>query len=441
MIVHSTKTDTRLLIVNDLDRLAPIARNAIAPMPISGVRNILAGIGAVPGMNAAAILVGHDPACRQTEAAIRALRHAAGPDTRIIFCCSPAYEQLAMRVCDVGATDYLIFPPERSALRTALLGEQAEAPEPMAPRSEMPRVSSPVGANEIARIALNLPRVLEKQLDTLGDLAEMIALGIDARGIEVQVGREIGRAGLDAASKHDAKLQELIGPRERPIGRIRAGRSGRGEYTQADREKLKQYGVLIYRMFEAAAKQSQWRKLAFTDDLTRLPNRRRLLAFLKDVLSRSARERESTTVLVFDIDDFKKYNDSYGHDAGDEILREVGKLFVQCSRKTDMVARLGGDEFVVVFWDAEKPRAEGSAHPERVFDILQRFKRALDSHTFSRLGPEAVGCLTISGGLARFPNQGSTPEALLEAADKALLQAKAAGKNRFFVVGGDKVVR
>lgn len=441
MIVHSTKTDTRLLIVNDLDRLAPIARNAIAPMPISGVRNILAGIGAVPSMTPAAILVGHDPACRQPESAIRALRHAAGPDTRIIFCCSPAYEQLGMRVCDVGATDYLIFPPERTALRMALLGEHAEAPEPMAPPAESSRISSSVGAEEIARIALNLPRVLEKQLDTLGDLAEMIAQGIDARGIEVQVGREIGRAGLDAASKHDAKLQELIGPRERPIGRIRAGRSGRGEYTQADREKLKQYGVLIFRMFEAAAKQSQWRKLAHTDDLTRLPNRRRLLAFLKDVLSRSAREQESTTVLVFDIDDFKKYNDSYGHDAGDEILREVGKLFVQCSRKTDMVARLGGDEFVVVFWDAEKPRAEGSAHPDRVFDILQRFKRALDSHTFSRLGPEAVGCLTISGGLARFPNQGTTPEALLEAADKALLQAKAAGKNRFFVVGGDNVVR
>ncbi len=439
MIVHSTQAESRLLIVNDLDRLAPIARNAIAPMPISGVRSLLAGIAAVPRMDTAAILVGHDPTCRQTESAIRALRHAAGPDTRIIFCCSPAYEQLGMRVCENGATDYLIFPPERSTLRKALLGEQAEPPQPIAPKAELARPLSSVGANEISRIALNLQRVFDKQLDTLGDLAEMICLGIDARGVEVQVGREIGRAGLDAASKQDARLAELIGPRERPIGRIRAGRSGRGEYTAEDREKLKQYGVLIFRMFEAAAKQSQWRKLALTDDLTRLPNRRRLLTFMKDVLSRSERERESTTVLYFDIDDFKRYNDAYGHVAGDEILREVGKLFVQCSRKTDMVARYGGDEFVVVFWDAEKPRAEGSEHPNRVFDVLQRFKRALNSHAFSRLGPEAVGFLTISGGLARYPAQGTTPEALLEAADKALFQAKAAGKNRFFVIGGENV--
>lgn len=439
MIVQSTRTDSRLLIVNDLDRLAPIARNAVAPMPISGAPSILAGIAAAPRLRASAILVGHDPACRQTEQAMRGLRHAGGPDARIIFCCGPAYEQLGMRVCENGATDYLIFPPERSALRLALLGEQAETPEPITPRIERPRERTRLGAEEIGRIALNLPRVLEKQLDTLSDLAEMICLGIDARGVEVQVGREIGRAGLDSAGKHDAKLSELIGPRERPIGRIRAGRSGRGEYTKADQEKLRQYGVLIFRMFEAAAKQSQWRKLAFTDDLTRLPNRRRLLAFLKDVLSRSARENESTTVLVFDIDDFKRYNDAYGHDAGDEILREVGKLFVQCSRKTDMVARYGGDEFVVVFWDAEKPRAQGSEHPKRVFDILQRFKRALNSHSFSRLGPEAVGFLTISGGLARFPSQGRTPEELLESADRALLQAKAAGKNRFFVIGGESI--
>lgn len=439
MIVQSTQTDSRLLIVGDLDRLAPIARNAVAPMPISGAPSMLAGIAAVPRLGASAILVSHDPACRQTEQAVRALRHASGPDPRIIFCCSPAYEQLGMRVCENGATDYLIFPPERSALRLALLGEQAEPPEPIVPRSEPARAPAAVGADEIGRIALTLPRVLEKQLDTLSDLAEMICLGIDARGVEVQVGREVGRAGLDSAGKRDAKLSELIGPRERPIGRIRAGRSGRGEYTKADQDKLRQYGVLIFRMFEAAAKQSQWRKLAFTDDLTRLPNRRRLMAFLKDVVSRAEREGESTTVLYFDIDDFKRYNDAYGHDAGDDILREVGKLFVQCTRKTDMVARYGGDEFVVVFWDAEKPRAEGSEHPRRVFDILQRFRRALNTHSFSRLGPEAVGFLTISGGLAQFPTQGRTPEELLETADKALLQAKAAGKNRFYLIGGENI--
>lgn len=439
MIVQTSESESRLLIVNDIERLAPIARNAIAPHPISGVHTILAGIAAAPRMNPRAILVGHDPACRQTEAAIRAMRHATGPDVPIVFCCSPAYEQLGMRVCESGASDYLIFPPERSALRHALLGEQAVPPKPIesAPRQ---RVDIAINsADEIGRIALALPSVLEKQLETLDDLAQLICLAVRARGAEVQVGREVGRAGLDSASKHDAKLSELIGPRERPIGRIRVGRSENDEYTKADGDKLRQYGLLIYRMFEAAAKMSQWRKIAMTDDLTQLPNRRRLTVFLKDVLSRAARENESVTVLIFDIDDFKRYNDAYGHDAGDEILREVGRLFVKCSRKTDMVARYGGDEFVVVFWDAEKPRSAGSEHPDRVWDVLQRFKTMIDTHAFKRLGSESVGYLTISGGLARFPSQGTTPEALLEAADRALLLAKEGGKNRFHLVGGEQI--
>ncbi len=440
MIVQASDNESRLLIVNDIDRLAPIARNAIAPHPISGVRSILAGIAAAPRMAPRAILVGHDPECRGTEAAMRALRYAVGADTPIVFCCTPAYEQLGMRVCESGASDYLIFPPERSALRRALLGDDAVAPQPAVRDRSAEAPGAITGADEIGRVALVLPRVLEKQLETLDDLAQLVCLAIGARGAEVQVGREVGRAGADSASKADARLAELIGPRERPIGRIRVGRSEQDEYSAADREKLRQYGVLIYRMFEAAAKMSQWRKLAMTDDLTGLPNRRRLTTFLKDVLTRAAREKESVTVLIFDIDDFKRYNDAYGHDAGDEILREVGRLFTQCTRKTDMVARYGGDEFVVVFWDAERPRAAGSEHPARVKDVIQRFKRAIGAHAFSRLGPEAVGYLTLSGGLAQFPAQGTTPDALLEAADLALLGAKDAGKNCFYIVGGEQVV-
>ena len=196
---------------------------------------------------------------------------------------------------------------------------------------------------------------------------------------------------------------------------------------------------MLGRLLESAAQARGWREMAHTDDMTQLPNRRRLMAFLEETLSIAEKNRSTVTVLVFDIDDFKRYNDRYGHDAGDQILRDIGRLFIQCSREQDLVARYGGDEFVVVFWDAEGPRTVGSHHPKEVIRVVERFREEIKKHTFTRLGPEATGCLTLSGGLAQFPWQGRTGEQLIEAADKALLQAQQAGKNRFWLIGSGDV--
>ncbi|MBB6428404.1 GGDEF domain-containing protein [Algisphaera agarilytica] len=172
------------------------------------------------------------------------------------------------------------------------------------------------------------------------------------------------------------------------------------------------------------------RDLAMKDELTGVWNRRYFNHFLKKILDRAAAGRQQVTLLLFDIDDFKLYNDAYGHAAGDEILVGVANLMKSSVREHDVVARIGGDEFAVIFWDAgEEPRKAHSKHPDDVLNAAKRFQKAVCDHRFPKLLDKAHGTLTISGGLAGFPWDGRTPEDLLEAADTMAMQSKQQGKN------------
>lgn len=189
----------------------------------------------------------------------------------------------------------------------------------------------------------------------------------------------------------------------------------------------------------------QLTKLATEDDLTGLKNRRYAREFLRQIIERARQENMRLTLLMFDIDDFKHYNDAYGHAAGDDILRQAAMLMRNCCRKHDVVARVGGDEFAVIFWDAPKEselesgrRSAQAEHPHEMFFITERFRRELSSAHLPSLGAEGKGVLTISGGLAGFPRDGSSVEELFEQADKGLLEAKRSGKNRVYLVGEPK---
>jgi diguanylate cyclase (GGDEF)-like protein len=187
----------------------------------------------------------------------------------------------------------------------------------------------------------------------------------------------------------------------------------------------------------------QLERLATTDDLTGLKNRRYIWEFARQILDRARRTRGRVTILVFDIDNFKHYNDVYGHLTGDEILRQAAILMQRCCRSHDMVGRIGGDEFAVVFWDdphraAGGPRERRSAaaeHPAEAITVAKRFQQALGNADLHLLGPKGEGVLTISGGLASFPRDGSTVQQLFDRADRALLEAKRSGKNRIYLVG------
>lgn len=183
--------------------------------------------------------------------------------------------------------------------------------------------------------------------------------------------------------------------------------------------------------------------LANTDDLTGLHNRRAfgpgvdtrlLLASKQAALANDAPGVHfRATLLLFDIDNFKQYNDIHSHAVGDEILHSIAKLLQATTREQDVLGRIGGDEFAVLFWDL-RPRDPSSAPLEEIGVIAERFRAAVECSSLPALGSSGEGQLTISGGLAVYPKDGTTAEELLASADKALAEAKASGKNSILLI-------
>ncbi len=182
--------------------------------------------------------------------------------------------------------------------------------------------------------------------------------------------------------------------------------------------------------------------LVTQDDLTGLKNRRYLRQFLPAILEKAGEQECQVTLLLFDLDNFKHYNDAYGHSVGDAVLSETGKLMQRCCRGHDVVARLGGDEFAVVFWElpegshpSDDRRGRRHNHPRQAQFMAERFRREMSEAAFECLGVKGKGNLTISGGLATYPLDAQTPKDLFEKADRAMLNAKQTGKNKITIVG------
>jgi diguanylate cyclase (GGDEF)-like protein len=201
---------------------------------------------------------------------------------------------------------------------------------------------------------------------------------------------------------------------------------------------------------ELAMKIEILEKLAMEDELTGVKNRRFVREFLRQIIEHAKQQSLQVTLLTFDIDNFKQYNDLYGHPVGDNILKQAAVLMQKCCRKQDVVGRIGGDEFAVVFWNLpadksiafdalskkERRRLE-IGHPTQVINICERFRNELNKTDLPALGAGGQGILSISGGLAAYPRDGSNVQELFERADNALLEAKRSGKNRVYLVGDE----
>ena len=197
----------------------------------------------------------------------------------------------------------------------------------------------------------------------------------------------------------------------------------------AGEHELHLWAGWLSRWLELGRLHDLYRTQSRTDELTGALNRRGMFEFLDDVLASARDRRRPVTVMAFDIDDFKRFNDRFGHGAGDIILQETVALLRSVTRRTDRVCRVGGDEFAVVFSDPEGPRVAGSAMPHDVEVIARRFQEQVQRMRFPKLGIDAPGQVSFSAGLASFPWDGSDAEMLLRVADQRALESKRRGKN------------
>jgi diguanylate cyclase (GGDEF)-like protein len=181
-------------------------------------------------------------------------------------------------------------------------------------------------------------------------------------------------------------------------------------------ELAKRFGDAAALALDNAQARARLEHQAMTDSLTGLYNHRAFHERLRQALATASRSHEAVSVLMLDIDDFKRVNDIYGHGAGDEILRALAETLKDSVRASDVVYRLGGEEFAIVITSRSPQNAEHLAH------------RVVDRVEGTDFDP--AGRITISVGLARGPEHAMNPRELVACAEAAMMSAKARGKNQ-----------
>ncbi|MCG6982531.1 MAG: diguanylate cyclase [Deltaproteobacteria bacterium] len=193
------------------------------------------------------------------------------------------------------------------------------------------------------------------------------------------------------------------------VARLRQGR----EELASINETLRQKNVELH-------------QISITDSLTGLYNRKHLMETLDKEVTRSERYSHPFSLLVIDIDHFKNYNDTYGHLAGDEVLRRLASVFKETIRNSDYAARYGGEEFIIILPEIS---------PEQGVEAAERIRRKVAEQKFEGDGEEIA--VRISVGVASYPENGEDAETVMRNADEALYEAKRLGRNQVILANAN----
>jgi GGDEF domain-containing protein len=441
----------RVLVIGDGDHQVYSAlTQAIPAAQVRAVQTIFDAIAELSHEQYTTVLAAAEPMERRPEAAVRTLRELSG-DSRLYLFGDPTLEPLSQKMMEFGCDDYLVTP-----VTAAELLEMFNA-SPMRLASAAPKVATadskpanpdalwkgiPLAQIFLDALVKNSEKPVEASVKRINALLpppmSLLVTPLDfpppqVKGdLSVVTHRPAGPVTQPNGPALAALALHLTLP-------ATADRAGAAVFLAQLSEQIGRVQVLQDRF-------NSLQKLAITDDLTGMPNGRYFRHFLSKIIERAKVMRFPVTLFLFDIDNFKKYNDQYGHCVGDEILKQTATLMRRCVRDHDLVARISGDEFAVVFWEMEGPRqprdpktppAPGRT-PQETKEILNRFRRLLATHDYPGLGDQGKGTLTISGGIAVCPWDATDAAGLIEAADKQLMfGAKRSGRNSINLVGGE----
>lgn len=189
------------------------------------------------------------------------------------------------------------------------------------------------------------------------------------------------------------------------------------EVNLALKQEVRERHVLEFRLAAVTEKAEASRNAAFHDLLTGLPNRALFNDRLEHGLAQATRHERNLAVMFIDLNDFKKINDTHGHDAGDEVLQTISRRLTASTRDDDTVSRHGGDEFLYLLTEVDSE--------QELTRVAEKLAVSIEMPFGVTVGDVVVNLsLSASIGIAIFPKDGSTAQALVKSADKAMYQAK-----------------
>jgi len=457
----------RVLLIGDSDRQVFTAvAQAMPAAQVRSVATLFDGIAELSQEPYTTVLASAEPLERRPEAAMRTLRELSG-EGRLLLFGHPTLEPLAQKMLEFGCDDYVILPMTvgelletlgAPTLRIRALDKAKEVDAEAVSEAEAAELAKPSDAENAQPSPLADISVADLVLEALVDAPQDSAGGV-IRKINAALPPEfhVSADAPTAAVPETAPGLALISQSPiQPASTAAEGNTFRQtlHLTYPENHDRRIAAAFLADLAKRLAKvqtlqerHAALQRLAVTDDLTGLYNGRYFRHFLTKIIEKAFVMRFAVTLFLFDIDNFKKYNDAYGHGVGDEILKQTAALMKRCVRDHDLVARISGDEFAVVFWEKEgprQPREPGKGHPARVPIgpqlILDRFRRLLATQNFPQLGAAGKGQLTISGGIAVYPWNAQDVTSLIEEADKQLMfGAKRGGRNSIQLVGGSSL--
>jgi diguanylate cyclase (GGDEF)-like protein len=213
----------------------------------------------------------------------------------------------------------------------------------------------------------------------------------------------------------------LLADGVKPIGVIALQRPATNSFGKDEVELLRKIAGQTALVLDRIAQYQHHRELSFTDELTGMFNRRYFNQRFDREMQRALRYERPLTAIMIDIDHFKTFNDNHGHLMGDRVLRIVAELLESNIRKADIPARFGGEEFVILLPEIDK---------EHGYKVAEKLRRAVEKAEFPKEETQPLGRITISLGVASFPEDSTSAPDLLERADRALYLAKTLGRNQ-----------